>query len=243
MADPRPTKNQWKAIRELDKHLTVSAGAGAGKTWVLTERYTTMLAGKPLVLPPEEWEAQEATRPAHEVSRPHQIVAITFTKEAAGEMKARIRGRLSKWKQQAKEQAASDEELRRIALLKEEVERATITTIHGYCSELLREYPLEAEVDPHFHVLEESAARLWLDESIREVLDEGLAASDVAVIRMVSEYGYEPLVRHLTRFYPSVREQTEEFAQMGADTLEKLGGLTVRLEPSVERLEMLLGNI
>lgn len=236
--DVRPTPAQWQAIRELDKHLSVSAGAGAGKTWVLTERYTAMLAGRPLVKPPHELEAAEAARPAGDPSRPAQIVAITFTKEAAGEMKARIRDRLSQWKAEA-----PTDQQRDIGLLKEEVERATITTIHGYCSELLREYPVEAGLDPHFAVLEDSEARFLLDESIREALDAGLAREDDAVIRLITEYGYTPLVEHLTRFYPTVREHTEDFQHMGAETVQKLSALQAQLPERVDRLETYLQHI
>ena len=238
MADPRPTRGQWKAIQELDKHLTVSAGAGAGKTWVLTERYATMLAGRPMVLPPLELEAEAALQPPHEPSRPSQIVAITFTKEAAGEMKERIRGRLRKWKSEA-----LPEEQRRIALLKEEVERATITTIHGYCSELLRQYPIEAGIDPQFRVLEESEAVFWLDEAVQELLDEGLAQEAEWAVRLITEYGYETLVRHLCDFYPGVREQTEDFAYVADLTLSKLDELSGQLEAKVDELERLIRNV
>ena len=238
MADPRPTRGQWKAIQELDKHLTVSAGAGAGKTWVLTERYATMLAGRPMVPPPLELEAEAALQPPHEPSRPGQIVAITFTKEAAGEMKERIRGRLRKWKSEA-----PPDEQRRIALLKEEVERATITTIHGYCSELLRQYPIEAGVDPQFRVLEESEAVFWLDEAVRELLDEGLAQEADWAVRLITEYGYETLVRHVCDFYPGVREQTEDFADVADLTLSMLDKLSGQLEAKVDELERLIRNV
>jgi ATP-dependent helicase/nuclease subunit A len=246
MADPRPTLAQWKAIVELDKHLSVSAGAGAGKTWVLTERYTTMLAGRPLGLPPEEIEEAASASAegaadgvvAQSPARPANIVAITFTKEAAGEMKARIRERLNRWKGEA-----SADMQREIGLLKEEVERATITTIHGYCSELLREFPLEAGIDPQFYVLEESEARFWLDESVREVLDGGLNDGDEQVIRLVDEFGYEALVGELMRFYPGLREQTERFAEVAAQTEARLAALTHEMPGQVVELERLLAAI
>ncbi|HEU4965373.1 MAG TPA: UvrD-helicase domain-containing protein [Bacilli bacterium] len=235
----RPTPTQWTAIRELDKHLSVSAGAGAGKTWVLTERYTAMLAGRPLVKPPLALEELEAARPAGEPARPAQIVAITFTKEAAGEMKARIRERLSKWKAEA-----PVEQQRDINLLKEEVERATITTIHGYCSELLREYPVEAGIDPHFAVMEESEARFLLEEAMGEALDAGLAQSDEAVVRLVTEYGYRPLVEQMVSFYPRIREHTEDFQQeVALPTVEKLQELQAQLPDQAEQLYTLLTRI
>ncbi|MBL0386752.1 UvrD-helicase domain-containing protein [Tumebacillus sp. ITR2] len=238
MTDPRPTTGQWKAIRDLERHLTVSAGAGAGKTWVLTERYTAMLAGYPLILPPLELETEANADSDQHPSRPGQIVAITFTKEAAGEMKARIRERLSRWKHEA-----ADEDKRRIALLQEEVERATITTIHGYCSDLLRQYPLEAGIDPQARVLEESEAMFRLEEAVREALDEGLAREDAGTLALITEYAYEPLLRHIMDFYPSVREQTEDFTGMTSHTLAMLDELSAGLESAVDTLESLIGNI
>ncbi|MCX7570059.1 UvrD-helicase domain-containing protein [Tumebacillus sp. DT12] len=238
--DVRPTAEQWQAITGLNQHLSVSAGAGAGKTWVLTERYTAMLAGRPLILPPSESAdgVSEAEAGVHAPSRPGNIVAITFTKEAAGEMKARVRERLAVWLAEA-----DPAERRRIGLLKEEVERATITTIHGWCSELLREYPLEAGVDPQFAVAEESEARRWLDEAVREVLDEGLDGEEEAVIRLVGEYGYEALVGAVKPFYNGVREQTEDFARMAEETVERLGRLTSRIPEWFDALELRLRNI
>ncbi|ARU61607.1 hypothetical protein CBW65_11730 [Tumebacillus avium] len=238
MSDPRPTKEQWTAIREVEKDLSVSAGAGAGKTWVLTERYTAMLAGRPMVLPPLELEAEELHREPGTPARPYQIVAITFTKEAAAEMKARIRERLNRWKR-----TAAPDEQRLIGQLKEEVERAAITTIHGFCSDLLRQYPIEAGVDPQFRVLEESEARMALDDVLREVLDAGLAAEDGAVIRLVTEYGYEQLVEHLGRFYQSVREQTEDFHGMAQHSLAKLNELSNGLEMDVQLLTACLARL
>lgn len=238
MSDPRPTTGQWKAIQDLEHHLTVSAGAGAGKTWVLTERYTAMLAGHPLILPPLALEEAVSRQSVAEPSRPGQIVAITFTKEAAGEMKARIRDRLARWKREA-----PAEEQRRIALLQEEVERAAITTIHGFCSDLLRQYPMEAGIDPQARVLEESDAQFRLEEAVREALDEGLAREDAGVLALLTEYGYEPLVGHLMDFYPSVREQTEDFAEIAERSLRKLDELQEGLEPAVDRLETLVSNI
>ena len=70
MSEPRSTQGQWKANSELNKHLSVSAGAGAGKTWVLTQRYAAMLAGRPMVLPPLELEAEAAERAVH----PHEVL-------------------------------------------------------------------------------------------------------------------------------------------------------------------------
>ncbi|PWK13176.1 UvrD-helicase domain-containing protein [Tumebacillus permanentifrigoris] len=238
MSDPRPTTGQWKAIQDLKRHLTVSAGAGAGKTWVLTERYTAMLAGHPLIQPPLELAGQDALATGQAPSRPGQIVAITFTKEAAGEMKARIRERLSRWKFEA-----AQDDKRRIALLQEEVERATITTIHGYCADLLRQYPIEAGIDPQARVLEESEAVFRLEEAIREALDEGLSRQDVGVIQLVNEYSYEPLVGHLMDFYPSLRERTEDFTGMADLTLAKLTELSSGLEPAVDQLEALIHNV
>jgi len=78
-----------------------------------------------------------------------RILAITFTEKAAAELRSRVRERLL---------AAGDREAAR------EAESAAISTIHGFCSRLLRAHALDAGLDPDFRVLDEvEAARLALD--------------------------------------------------------------------------------
>ena len=124
----------------LDDTLVVEAAAGTGKTTELVRRIIRII------------ETGRA-----EVSG---IVAVTFTEKAAGELKLRLREAL----EEARRKAASDvagrdfsraHELARLDQALGRLEEAQISTIHGFCADLLRERPVEALVDPLFTVLTE----------------------------------------------------------------------------------------
>ena len=123
---------------DLDTTLVVEAAAGTGKTTELVCRILSLL------------------RHGASLSR---IVAVTFTEKAAGEMKLRLRAEIEKARAAA---AASEEEKHRLDLALSELEEARISTIHGFCADLLRERAVEAKVDPQFEVAgEEEKERLY----------------------------------------------------------------------------------
>ena len=124
---------QAAAAYDIDKHISVTAGPGSGKTMVLVERYLHILREHRLAI--------------------DQIVAITFTNRAANEMRERLRADLNHMLR-----IATDEERRRWLNYKRTLDGAVITTIHGFCARLLREFPIEARVDPQFLLLDEHRA-------------------------------------------------------------------------------------
>jgi ATP-dependent helicase/nuclease subunit A len=118
----------------LDETLVVEAAAGTGKTTELVTRIVRMIS-----------EGRAAVR---------EIVAVTFTEKAAGELKLRLRQRL----EESRRQAGSPEVARRLDEAVQNLEEAHVSTIHGFCADLLRERPVEARVDPLFRVLTEGQA-------------------------------------------------------------------------------------
>ena len=125
----------------LDDTLIVEAAAGTGKTTELVGRIVQILA---------EGRADVS-----------EIVAVTFTEKAAGELKLRLRERLDRERMASASNA--DRRARLDAALKQ-LEEAHVNTIHGFCADLLRERPVEAGIDPLFEVLTEPAAgRLFYD--------------------------------------------------------------------------------
>jgi ATP-dependent exoDNAse (exonuclease V) beta subunit len=142
---------------DLDTTLVVEAAAGTGKTTELVNRVLRVL------------ETGRATM--------IQIVAVTFTEKAAGELKLRIREELEKRRAAASDAAVRDRLEHALATLEE----AHVNTIHGFCADLLRERPVEARVDPLFSVLTEPQAdrlysrafHAWLQEAL-ENPSEGL---------------------------------------------------------------------
>jgi ATP-dependent helicase/nuclease subunit A len=136
----------------LDDTLIVEAAAGTGKTTALVGRIVRVLA-----------EGRAAVG---------EIVAVTFTEKAAGELKLRLRERLDR----ARQDAAGDDERRgRLDAALMGLEEAHVSTIHGFCADLLRERPVEACVDPLFEVLTEAASARLFDEAFGSWLQEQLA--------------------------------------------------------------------
>jgi len=139
---------RYQAVHDVEHDLCLSAGAGSGKTTVLIQRIVHLLTAG--------------------VAEPQEIVAITFTEKAAAELKGRLAAAL---RQQGREHPPER------AIWQERVnalERAYLGTIHSFCGALLREHPLEADVDPYFAVLDEvdgEALRrkvrgAWLEEAL-----------------------------------------------------------------------------
>jgi ATP-dependent helicase/nuclease subunit A len=136
----------------LDETLVVEAAAGTGKTTELVKRVLRVLA------------TGRATM--------RQIVAVTFTEKAAGELKLRLREALEQERASAQDSVVRDRLEDALATL----EDAHVNTIHGFCAELLRERPVEACVDPLFTVLTEPLAdrlysrafRAWLQDALTE---------------------------------------------------------------------------
>jgi len=136
---------QQRACLKLDRNLAVVAGAGSGKTRVLTRRYLRIL------------ERKQGTV--------QSILAVTFTEKAAAEMLDRVR-------QTAAElaDAGTGPEARRWCRVAEDLADARIQTIHSLCASLLREYPLEAGVDPYFQVIQGPDQQELLEETVADLL-------------------------------------------------------------------------
>ena len=121
---------------DLDTTLVVEAAAGTGKTTELVGRIVAGIKSGRVRL--------------------NQIVAVTFTDAAAGELKLRLRDAI----EQCRQDASCPPDAR--TLLTDslpQLEEARIGTIHSFCADLLRERPVEAGIDPLFEVASEDTAR------------------------------------------------------------------------------------
>lgn len=126
---------QERIVKTLEGPLFVSAGAGSGKTFVLTQRI--MHALRPGSKPQGQWRDPAVPEPF--LDSIDQVLAITFTEKAAEELKERIRAALLKEGMEA--EAAK-------------VDSAWISTIHGMCSRIIRAHALDLGLDPSFGVAE-----------------------------------------------------------------------------------------
>ena len=181
---------QARAALTLDRHISVTAGPGAGKTTVLVERYLHILREK-------------------KPSSIDQIVAITFTNRAANEMRERLRKALDK----LLAQSSGDERIRWMRY-KRTLDGAVITTIHGFCMRLLREFPVEAGLDPQFMLLDEHRAATLLAGAVEESLSEFIGRRDESVSRLTAGIGRPLLATALWEMYLKIRGQGLAFEQI-----------------------------
>src|SRR4030095_16558721 len=192
---------QAAAAYEIGKHISVTAGPGAGKTTVLVERYLHILRERNVSI--------------------DQIVAITFTNRAANEMRERLRSQLNQILQ-----TASGDERKRGLGYKRTLDGAVITTIHGFCARLLREFPVEAGVDPQFLLLDEHRAAMLLESVVEEVLSTFISDGHIEVSRLTLGVGRAKLASALAQAYLEVRRQglsLEELARITGESHCKEG--------------------
>ena len=150
MTTPVDNAARRRATTELDTTFFVEAAAGTGKTTTLVARIVAIVAGGR--------------------ARLSEIVAITFTEKAAGELKQRLREQLEKNLAAAK-----------LAEALRDLDRAQITTIHAFCAAILRERPVEARVDPQFAVADDLQRQLVLDAAWAEWLEGELTKNPGAL--------------------------------------------------------------
>jgi ATP-dependent helicase/nuclease subunit A len=184
---------QAAAAYEIDKHVSVTAGPGSGKTTVLVERYVHILREHNLSI--------------------DQIVAITFTNRAANEMHERLRDELNQMLR-----IANEEERRRWLNYKRTLDGAVITTIHGFCNRLLREFPIEAHVDPQFLLLDEHRAAMMLELIVEEVLSEFISNGHIEISRLTLGVGRSRLAAALVQLYRDARGQGLSLEDLKAAT-------------------------
>jgi ATP-dependent helicase/nuclease subunit A len=153
-----PDEAVRRRIREdLGTSLLVEAAAGTGKTTCMVDRMIALVRTG--------------------TAKPQAIVAVTFTRKAAGELRRRFRERL----QDEAARAESPEERGRLAEALARIDAMVIGTIHSFASRLLRDRPIEAGIDPGFRELDDPADRLLRRQAWREFV----SAAPVAHARLL----------------------------------------------------------
>ncbi|MBW2618473.1 MAG: UvrD-helicase domain-containing protein, partial [Deltaproteobacteria bacterium] len=145
---PRPPDAAQRELIQtaLDQTILVEAAAGTGKTTSLIARMVALLA---------QGRCQEIDR----------LVAVTFTRRAASELRFRFQAALELAGAEAEGEAAG-----RLRQAAGRVERCFIGTIHSFCARLLRERPVEAGVDVAFEEMDEAADYEIRDQAWEEYL-------------------------------------------------------------------------
>jgi len=155
-----PLENREAIANDLGRTLVVEAAAGTGKTTELVGRIVRLIEGS--------------------VATIDQIVAVTFSEKAAGELKLRLREELERARGR---HTAGTPQAARLAQAVYDFEEAHVSTIHGFCADLLRERPVESRVDPAFTVLTETQAARLFNEAFDAWLHAQLAEPGEGVRR------------------------------------------------------------
>jgi len=163
-----------RIIHEHGTLFAVDAGAGTGKTTLLVSRLIALLLEKKVSL----------TR----------IAAITFTEKAAAELAVRLRSKLEEVLAGRTDQGAL------VLQALEDMERAPISTIHSFCAGLLREYPVEAGVDPQFTLLDEVQSGAFETQAWEHWLKKNLSQPVEPLFNFLRLGGSFEQVEELKRF-------------------------------------------
>lgn len=156
------------ASRDLETSFCVEAGAGTGKTTILVSRYLSII---------------ESGR-----AKCSEVVAITFTEKAATEMKIKIAEEISR---RLENPEIAHRVRERLLTALYDIERAPISTIHSFASMILREYPIEAGVDPYFEQMDQLQSDLFIDRCWEDYL-ESLDEEGKKTVRLFLRAGGKP---------------------------------------------------
>lgn len=209
-----PTPEQALAINTIKSNVSLLAGAGSGKTYVLMKRFVQILRSDLSV-------------------NPTNIVAITFTRKAADEIKGRVRQAVS----ECVEQAQTDLERLRWQEHLQKVESAPISTIHSLCSRILRDNPVETQLDPEFTVLEDFEEKDFFKETLQQYLRKNIKNNE-ALRRLVQTYGVNSFVNQVDALSGRLSElvMEKDLAEPYLKAKEELPALQQKLFAAVREV-------
>lgn len=167
------TEEQRLAVNTVEENVLVSAGAGSGKTHVLVERYVEILRRYP------------------EVSLAN-IIAVTYTKKAAAEMRSRLKSKFLSLSRDKDEAQLQMTERWRLAML--EVDSARIGTIHSLCESILKAFPGDCGIDPQYKVVEDLDQAQMIKESIDYAWKEVIVGSQSEDAATRESYEHEHML-------------------------------------------------
>jgi ATP-dependent helicase/nuclease subunit A len=176
-------------VRALDGHVLVTAGAGTGKTFTVVSAILYLL-GIPIRTP-------DGTASVERPLDLHEIAAITFTNQAAADLKRSLRRAL-------REHGRPD--------LARRVDGARVGTIHRFCGDVLREFALRTGRDPSLRVLEEGEAAALVRTVAREALIDAVEASSPEAAQLLERRS----VRELEGWIAELLDQSDILRTLGA---------------------------
>lgn len=188
MTDVRFTSDQLRAITTLEGNVFVAAGAGSGKTGVVTHRFVYAVATGTATV--------------------DEILTITFTRKAAAEMMGRIRQFLRE--RDTIIPNPTEAQLSLMADAYRNIERAQISTIDSFYTGVLRAHALAAGIDPNFSAVDESQARLIQEEVFDACLRKLVEEEGTEAVEFITAYDPDlsgRLFETVTETYDALRSQ------------------------------------
>ncbi len=189
MAD-KLTPQQHQAVHDRGGQMLVSAAAGSGKTKVLVDRLMTYLT--------------DENQPANL----DEFLIITYTKAAAAELRGKIAAKLTERIAQEPQNRHLQKQMQRLFLTK-------ISTVHGFCSDILREYAYRLDLPADFRVADENECReireLVLTDLLDRVYENAGENSDLRAFLDTQRLGRDD------RLVPQIVEQVYDSARCHLD--------------------------
>jgi ATP-dependent helicase/nuclease subunit A len=158
------TKQQAQAVENRGGKLLVSAAAGSGKTKVLVDRLMMYLTDE------------------HDAANLDEFLIITYTKAAAAELRGKIAKKLNERIAQDPQNRHLQQQLQRLYLTK-------ISTVHSFCTDVLREYAYKLELPSDFRMADENECRQLRDMVMESLLDEAYQSVDPDFLAFVDTQG------------------------------------------------------
>lgn len=166
------TEHQRAALK-FDKHISLTANAGSGKTLVLSKRYLEIAMSQ-------------------DYPNLRSIAAISFTDKASSELYKKIAGEADR----LLESSDDPKVIRKLETIRRQLVSANISTIHSFCTDILRENPVEAGLDANFvpidEILSDELIELSVDELVKNVFKSG--AGEDKLKYLIRIYGAKSLL-------------------------------------------------
>lgn len=183
------TQSQKQIIEQKGKNLLVSASAGSGKTFVVIERILNRILKDKVSV--------------------DKLLVVTFTNAAASELKERLIKKLN-----AKLDEAKDKEERRYILNQiRRVPLSNISTIHSFCLNVIKDNFFHLGLDPSISIMEDSISKVYILESIMEMLEECYEEKQETFIDILqlfkSESNLIEVIQNIYKYYLSMPDREE----------------------------------
>lgn len=204
---PELKREQSEAVFHNEGSILVSASAGSGKTFVMIERLIRLISeGKAHV---------------------KEMLAVTFTESAAADMKEKLKAALIR---------KINEGATGLAAELSEVPAADISTLHSFCSRLLRQYFFAAGIAPDFSIADEDRAKEIREDCADRLIRELYESGDKDFLTLCARYrakrsddAFKSLVLSLYEYSRS-EENPEEYLSKYAFTCSKEGFAILKAE-------------